>query len=1022
MNKPELFALIAALLLSVTGLRGQETRYYTELQKEIALGKELFRSAKYNAAYRQFEKIMERADEKSEISSEAYYFMALSALRSEHVTGEKMLNNFIREYADSPYSNYAKFYLGEYQFDKQRFQLAVRTLGDVEREGLSSSDQVKCGYMSGYSYMMTDEIDLALNEFVMIKDQNHILARPSLYYWSHLKYLKTEYDEALEGFRQLEGDPNFSKVIPMYVSQIYYKQEKYGEVINYIVPIINDVEESYKPELAKIIGDSYFHVRRFSDAIQFLEYYHETPGNKSREDHYILGYCYYHTGQYEKAVPYLERASKGNDQIAQNSYYHLADSYVRSAQKEKARIAFEAASEMDFDAAVKEDALFNYAKLTYELSYSPFNETIRAFDKYITLYPNSERNTAAYQYLVDVYMVTRNYRDAISSIEKIKVRNPDINKAYQRVTYYRGLELMANQAYEEAISLFDQSLKNTYLNSITAGARYWRSEALYRTGDYNSAIMGFNQFLQSPGASSLEEYNEAYYNLGYAYFKLENYSQAGTVFKKYLNAMQGRRNQKIADVYNRLGDTWFVARNYTEAVYNYQQAFNLKLYDADYALYQIAFCSGLQGNQATKVSLLRNLTSSYPQSPYVANAYFETGRSLEREGKYNEARREYQVILDKYKESTFYPKALLQMGLIHYNLEDYANSLRFYKQLAENFGGTQEAQAALMGIKNCYIEMNNVDAYFAYANNLGSGTMVTTSEKDSLTYQAAERLFMANDPDAVNQLKKYLQQFPNGSFVLNARFYLGEALYNQGKYSESLEHYLFVARQPLNAFSEQALVKGSELLFNGSRFTEALELYDRLETVSNNQWNIVKALAGQMRCEFKLEKYRDAIESADKVMKADKSNAELKSEASYISAKSLYNLGNYDQALNGMRDAAVATNTATGAEAKYLLADIYFRKQNYADAEKEILDFIDKGTSHQFWLAKSFILLADIYVHRKDDFQAKHTLKSLLENYPVDDDGIKAEASRKLGEVEAREKRESEPTPGNPLQINLNQQ
>ena len=33
---------------------------------------------------------------------------------------------------------------------------------------------------------------------------------------------------------------------------------------------------------------------------------------------------------------------------------------------------------MDFDQSIKEDALFNYAKVTYELSYTPFNEAIRA--------------------------------------------------------------------------------------------------------------------------------------------------------------------------------------------------------------------------------------------------------------------------------------------------------------------------------------------------------------------------------------------------------------------------------------------------------------------------------------------------------------------------------------------------------------------------------------------------------------------------------------------------------------------
>ena len=840
--------------------------------------------------------------------------MALSALRSEHVTGDKLLNNFIKECADSPYSNYAKFYLGQYQFEKKRHQLAVRTLGSVERDGLSQDDQVEIGYMTGISYMMIDELDLALNEFVMIKDKKHILARPALYYYSHINYLKEDYDTALEGFRQLENDPNFNKVIPMYVSQIYYKKGQYDDVIDYIVPIINDVEESYKPELSKIIGDSYFHMRRYSDALQFLEYYHETPGTKSREDNYILGFSLYHGGEYDKAVPFLERASKGTDLMAQNSYYILADAYVKTDRKEKARIAFEAASEMDFDAAIKEDALFNYAKLTYELSYSPFNETIKAFDKYITLYPNSDRNTAAYEYLVQVYMVTKNYRDAISSIEKIKVRNPEINQAYQRVTYYRGLELFSNESYEQAISYFDKSLQNAIANPVTGGARFWRAEALYRTGDYNAAITGYNQFLATPGASSIPEYNEAFYNLGYSYFKLEDYGRARTNFNKFLTASLGKRTNKVADVYNRVGDTHFVSREYSEAVRNYQQAFSMKVYDADYSLYQMAYCSGLQRNEAGKISQLRSLVTSFPQSPYVDDAHYELGRSYEREGKFSDAKREYQAIIDKYRESTYYPKALLQMGLVNYNLSEYQNALKYYKQVAENYGGTQEAQAALMGIKNCYVEMNNVDAYFAYANTLGSGSVVTTSEQDSLTYYSAEKQFMANDPNAIAQLERYLKQFPDGSFVLNAHFYLGEALYAKERYTESLDHYLYVTRQPLSAFSEQALARASEMLFNAGKLTEALELFDRLETVSNNPWNKVRALAGKMRCNFRMEKFRNAIDDAAKLTKAEKVTPELTREASYVSAKSYYMLGNYDQALPGLQEASAETNTAGGAK------------------------------------------------------------------------------------------------------------
>src|SRR5690606_16241257 len=132
----------------------------------------------------------------------------------------------------------------------------------------------------------------------------------------------------------------------------------------------------------------------------------------------------------------------------------------KTNEKEKAKMAYDAASKLDFNDKIKEDALFNYAKLTYELSYSPFNETIKAFDKYIELYPNSEKNTEAYTILSEVYMVTKNYKDAVTSIEKIKVKTPAILKAYQRVTFYRGLELFNNLAYNQSISFFDLSLEN----------------------------------------------------------------------------------------------------------------------------------------------------------------------------------------------------------------------------------------------------------------------------------------------------------------------------------------------------------------------------------------------------------------------------------------------------------------------------------------------------------------------------------------------------------------------------------
>ncbi len=1020
MNRNTLLFILTVMLAYATGAKAQQTLWHTEITREVALGKTLYQAASYNASFRQFEKIAQTPNIPLDIATEARYYMAVSALRSGHKSGEQLLVTFIGEDNTSPYVHHANFHLAEHQFELGRHTQVLRTLSNINEKVLTDTDQISAHYMRGYSHMMGDQLDLALNSFVLVKDKNHIMSRPATYYHAHIHYLRNNFETALQGFRSLQEDANFSKIIPVYVSQIYYKQQRYNDVVNYTVPIINQMEEQYKPELAKIIGDAYFQLKRYTEAIQFLEYYHQMPGQKSREDNYLLGFCYHTTGSWDKSLPYLEAAARGTDQLAQSAYYHLADGYIRTGQKERARAAFESAAEMTFDDRIREDALFNYAKLTYELSYSPFNETIKAFDRYISLYPNSERNTQAYQYLVEVFMVTRNYRDAIASIEKIAVKNNAINQAYQRVTYYRGIELFGNNDFSQAIAHFDKSLQQNISAQLTASARYWRAEALYRSGNFTSSANGYNQFLVSPGAFSLPEYNDGHYGLGYAYFKLEDYARSADAFRKYLNAVRSQSVPKVADAHNRLGDNYFQQRNYTEAVKSYQAALNMRLYDADYSLYQLAFTSGLMRDRNGKINQLRNLINSFPQSAYIDDARFELSRTYQEEGQFEAAASEYRILIDNHRESVHYPRALLQMGLINYNTGDYASSLRYYKEVVEKFTGTADAQAALMGIRNCYVEMNDVDAYFAYANSVGRGVTVTRGTQDSLLYVSAERQFMAGDPNAAAQLQRYLDQFPNGGFALNAHFYLGEALYGSGQYSRALEHYVYVTRQPLNPFSENAYVRGAELLFNATRYGEALELYNRLETIANSKTNTIRALTGKMRSSYRLERYSDAIANATRLQQAEKPSESLLREANYITAKSHYNLTQIDQALPLFQTLAAETNSVEGAESKYLVAEIHFKRQAYSQAEAQVMDYISKGTPHQFWLAKSFLLLADVYIARNDNFQARHTLQSLIDNYPEENDGIKAEGNSRLAQIEARERLNTESAPENRMQINLN--
>ena len=175
---------------------------------------------------------------------------------------------------------------------------------------------------------------------------------------------------------------------------------------------------------------------------------------------------------------------------------------------------------------------------------------------------------------------------------------------------------------------------------------------------------------------------------------------------------------------NRVGDFYFLNTDYERAVQSYRQSYSMKTFESDYALFQIALCQGLNRDQSGKIENLEKLLSEFPESDFEDDALYELGRAYERMGQNTDAIKLYQQILDRYEFSSYYRKALLQIGLIHYNNGDYDKSLVRYKEVVENFPGTPEAQAALSGIRNCYVELNNINEYFAYARNLGTGVNV----------------------------------------------------------------------------------------------------------------------------------------------------------------------------------------------------------------------------------------------------------------------------------------------------------
>ncbi len=969
----------------------------------ISKAKDLYQTSNYIAAEKIFSDLREQADENDPVIFDLDYYRLMCLVKQNNKTAENEIIEYIPKSYGSPWENQLWFELAKLQFSNKKYKVAAKTFEKVDPSDLEKSDFDDYKFYIGYSNFESGDMKKAAQAFFEVKKSNSIYAQTASYYWGYINYLDGKYETALQEFTRLQHNKEFAGFIPYYTSQIYYMQEKYDMVIETGEKLISSSPEEQKNELLKIVGDSYFEIGKYINATKYLDAYKGKDGKKTREDYYRVGYCYYQIGDNKKAIEALEKASSGNDSLSQNALYHLADCYLKIKDKNKARTAFEQASKFSFNTQIEEDALFNYAKLSYELSYSPFSETIKAFDKYISKYPNSERNDAAFDYLVKVYMTTRNYNDAISSIEKIKVQSPSVKEAYQRVTYYRGLELFNDGNYSGALNYFQKSLENSVYNRVyKAQALYWKAEANYRTGQYQKAIEGYAQFQTSPGSFSMQEFGTAYYNTGYCYFNLKKYDQSSVWFRKYLNQSKTTEVYK-ADASNRLGDCYYLVRDYPEAIKHYSNSYKLNEYDPDYALFQRAICHGLSKDYSNKINDLETLVKQYPKSSYTDNSLYESGHTYERTGNIDQAIENYKQLLVKSPQSFFSRKALLQLGLIYYNKNDFNTSLETYKKLVENYPKTEEANAALVGIKNNYIDLNNVDGYFAYIQSIGGYSPVSTTAQDSIFYMAAEKKYMSGETGAEIQLEEYLSRFPDGSFKTNAIFYLADGYYSKGQYTKSLDLYEKVAAMPDNIFTEQSLLKAAELTFNAKNYDASLNYFKRLEQIASSKWNILKSRAGITRTSYKLGNLEESINMAKLLLSTENITEQMTRESNFIIASSCYKLARIDEALKYFKILAEDTKTIEGAESKFYLAQISYDQNQLKECENQIMDFIGKNSPHQYWLGRSFILLSDVYLSQNDLFQARHTLKSIIDNYSNKEDGIIDIANQKMKIISIKE-------------------
>jgi len=1000
------FLICFLLICSSTLGWAQSTDRYAAPYAGFYRAEDLYAKEQFSAARHEFRLFLNeyKGSKSDPYTQKALYYEGLSALQLFNNDAIALLEDFNREYPESIYKNNISLNIGRYYYQKKDYPKAIEYLEQLKRFDLDTAEIDEYYFKLGYANFHEKNNVEAKAAFYEVKESTSQYGAPSLYYYSHLCYADSSYAAALEGFERLLQDDRFKKVVPYYITQIYHMQERYEDIVAFSKSDMDSLKPNEKVEMYHIIGDAYYRLNKFDESVYYLQFYND-KSNTTRDDDYQLAIAYSKSGDCANAIKYFDKVSRVKDTLGQIALYHAGECYVSLNQLVFAKNAFEGASELSMDEVIQEDALFQFAILSYKLDLNPYDETVIAFERYLDKYPNSPRKNVVYQYLVNVYTSTKNYKVALESLDRIPSKDPKLKTAYQVIAFDRGVELFVNEKYQDAITAFEAVNKYPMSEKISAQAAFWTADSYYRLGQYATAIQKYDAFLGMPATYITGLRDDAIYNKGYAYLSKgteTDYIRAKECFQAYVASTTLNNKEKKADAHMRLADEYYRVgvrgndggSNDRLAVANYKAAIDLKSGNEDRAYYYMARTYGYLSNPDEKTKSLLEVINNYPNSKYVQSALYELARTYFNAGNYDKAERYFKQIINDYPTSSDVRESIHSLGEIAFKRGQYDLAEQQYKKVLNDFNNSDEiCKREVSSLADVYRKQGNLSKIETLSSLYSCADSISNnveSEYYDIAYTSYED---SSYTKALQQFDAYLTKYPAGKYKTDALNYKADILYRQGKEAEATEVYLIVLEGDANDYTEMASMRAAKFLYNNKRYSEALPCYEKLEKVTSRPEFLNSARIGQMRCHYIFENFLNAAQFADKVLQTQQP-ADIKLEAEYIKGISLTKSNRFLDGLASLEYVVKNTTTSKSAEAKYFIAYGYFKNENLEKTDQVIRELLKIKPKYDYWIGKGLILQTQVLIKQDNLFQAEQTIQSVIDFYPNKTDGVYEEATQ----------------------------
>lgn len=970
---------------------------------------ELIDKEKYGAAQAMLEQYIQRNAHSYDLSprndrvAEARFYHAFAAYNLLHSNAQSLFEDFIQRYPDHPRVDESRFYIAALYFMRKDYDRVLPYLKGIDSSKLRREQVVQTRFMMGYCYYKDGQNREAMSSFRQIQNEKGQYGELGAYYFALISYENENYSEAYSAFSKIKEDNDYAQNIDLYKASCLLKLQRYDE----LDALAYELERSGKggSEVWFIFGNSAFERGNYKKCIDYFEQFEASRGGSlNREGQYRMGYSQYMLQDFPAARARFEKCLVPEDGIAQNAYYYLGHCFLKIDNYENARTAFMKAADLKYNTEIQEEALFLYAKASFQTRY--FEESLVALQRLLRDYPGTTHKEQSTGLIGEILLYTNNFKDAIEYLENEDGLSTRRSKAsYQRACHLYGLQLYRQGVYDLSADYFKKAFNQNQDPEITRDSYFWFAEALFRTQDYGSAISAYNSFLRQPYASKTKEYALAYYGLGWSHLKRKNYDEAGKSFEKFIGLADKQENSEFyVDALLRAGDCEFALKNYKGALRYYGQVRDFNTMHVDYALYQIGLLYFRQGDYQKAAESHVRLAANYQKSEFRDDALITAAETyLTWLNDESNCAKYCRVLIRDHKDSPYVPSALARLAISEERSGNKELAVKYYKQVVyDHCKSTANVTVALSSLSNL-LRANEYDAveqqYREKCPNAGGGG---NAEMEGLAIEVADsRFFEDNFQSAKEKYSNYIADYPQGASLYHAHFYRGQCYEKLGDPEEAMEDYEFIySAEQSNAYTVKALKEAADMLYEQGNYLASMELYTAMEEKSDKLADRLGAQFGKAQVHLAKQDYAAAKSEFLSIASDPNTTDYSRKKARVQVAACEYFLGNREDAFRMFSEIEKEETNVFGAESQYYITRILFDRGEYEQSKNAGIYLKDQYPGYNYWKAKAFLVVAEDYLALGDTFQAvKGTLESLANQDAFPD--VRKAARERIDELPA---------------------